>query len=579
MKLPVFAAVGCAATVLVLAGCSGGSAPAAGSSGAAGSSAGAAATASGSPAASIAAHYGGTFTMLWNAAGSSIDPAVDYDANWYILRITNDGLLSWKQAAGPHGNDLVPDLATAIPAPADGGKTYTFTLRPGIRFSTGAPVQAADVAYALTREFKVPGPGVSFYSGLVGGQACITAPKHCDLSRGIVTSNAARTVTFHLVAPNPNFLEDLALPFAFVVPPGTPNADTGATPLAATGPYMIKSYGPNRQLTLVRNPYFRQWSAAAQPQGFPSQIVMKIGVADEDAVTQVENGQADWMYDVPPADRLNEIATRFARQIHISSTSQLYYMALNTRIPPFSSLQARQALNFATDRKAVVQLFGGSRLATPTCQILPPNFPSYQPNCPYTKNPGTKWSAPDLDRARQLVAQSGTKGDKVVIISSPSPPEPAINLYFVSLLNQLGYQASIKTLTSSVEYPYVQDSANNTQMDVSYWVPDYPAAADFLNVQVGCAGFHPHSSANPNLSYFCDPAIKAQTEHALQVQQTNLPAANVLWTGIDKEVTAKAPQVSLFVQNDLAFVSSRVGNFQYSPAADSGFLIDQAWVK
>ncbi len=561
------------------------SAPAAGCAALAGAallaacSAGSPAASSPSPSAGTASHYGGTFTMLWNTAGSSIDPAVDYDAGWYILRMTNDGLMTWKQVGGAQGNDLVPDLAEAVPAPTDGGKTYTFTLRPGIRFSTGAPVKASDFVYTLTREFKIPGPGVTFYSGLVGGQACIAHPKTCDLSKGVVADNAARTVTFHLTAPNPDFLEDLALPFAFVVPAGTPNADTGQNPLPATGPYMIKSYTPNQQMILVRNPHFRQWSRAAQPQGYPSQIIMKIGVADEDAVTQVENGQADWMYDVPPADRLNEIATRYARQVHIEPSPQVFYMALDTLIPPFNNLQARQALNFATDRKAVVQLFGGPRLARPVCQILPPDFPGYQPNCPYTKNPGPTWSAPDMTRARQLIAQSGTKGDKVVVIGSPTPPAPAIDQYFVSLLSQLGYRASLKTLSSTVQYPYVQNSANRAQIDESYWDPDYPAAADFLNVMIGCGGYHKGSSASPNLSYFCDPAIQAKTAQALRVQETNPAAANKLWAAIDKSVTAQAPQVSLFVANDLAFVSSRVGNFQYSPATDSGFLIDQAWVK
>ena len=524
-------------------------------------------------------HYGGTFVMLWNAAGTSIDTATDYDANWQILRLTNDGLLTFKQVGGPAGNDLVPDLAESIPAPTDGGKTYTFTLRPGIRYSTGAAVKASDIAYALTRQFKVPGPGVNFYTGLIGGQACEARPKTCDLSHGVVTDDAARTITFHLTAPNPNFLEDLALPFAYAVPAGTPDTDTGTTPLPATGPYMIKSYTPNRSMILVRNPDFKQWSKLAQPKGYPDQIVMKIGIPDEAEVTEIEHGQADWMLDVPPADRLNEIATQHASQLHIDPSPILYYMAMDTQVPPFNNLKARQALNLATDRKAIIQLYGGPRLAQPSCQILPPNFPGYQPYCPYTKNPGTTWTAPDLARAKQLVSQSGTRGDKVAIIGTSTFPATGIDQYFLSLLKQLGYNASLKNLSSSVEYPYVQNSANKAQLDESYWYPDYPAASDFLDVEIGCDGYHKNSTASPNLSYFCDPAIQAQTQHAFTVQQTSIAAANKLWAQIDREVTDLAPQVSLFTANNLAFVSARVHNYQYNPAADSGFLIDQAWVK
>ena len=145
-------------------------------SSAAGSASTAAAGTAMSPAAQMAKHRGGTFNMVWLSAGTSIDTAVDYDPNWFILRMTGDGLMAWKQVGGATGNDLVPDLATAAPTPTNGGKTYTFTIRPGIKYSTGAVVKASDFAYTMTREFKVPGPGVGLYSGIVGAEACIAKP-------------------------------------------------------------------------------------------------------------------------------------------------------------------------------------------------------------------------------------------------------------------------------------------------------------------------------------------------------------------------------------------------------------------
>jgi peptide/nickel transport system substrate-binding protein len=216
----------------------------------------------------------------------------------------------------------------------------------------------------------------------------------------------------------------------------------------------------------------------------------------------------------------------------------------------------------------------------PTCQILPPDFPGYSPYCPYTANPGSgHWTAPDLAKARQLVAASHTKGKSVVVISTPDDTTKNISLYFVSLLNQLGYHASLKTLATSVEYPYVQNSRNKPQISETYWSPDYNAASDFLNVSVGCSGFHADSDSSPNLSEFCDPSIQKMTAHALQVQTTNLAAADPLWTAIDRATTNQAPEVPLFVANKLDLVSSRVGNYQFSPAVNGRFLIDQAWVK
>ncbi len=532
-----------------------------------------------SGAAQNTAHRGGTLTMLWTSAGSSIDPATDYDVNWFILHMTNDGLMGWKQVGGKAGNDLVPDLATATPTPTDSGKTYTFTLRKGISYSTGAPVEASDVAASLTRQFKIPGPGVNMFAALVGADTCLATPKRCDLSKGVVADDTTGTVTFHLATADPDFLQKLALPFAYVLPKSTPATDAGTHPLPATGPYTITNYSPNKSMTLKRNPKFRQWSAQAQPDGYPDTIAMKIGISDEDSVTQVENNQADWMYDAPPADRLGEIASKYSKQFHINTTPIQYFMAMNTRVAPFNNVDVRRAVNLATDRKAVIGLFGGPQLATPTCQVLPPNFPSYAPYCPYTKNPGTTWSAPDLTKAKALIASSGTAGQKVVVISATDETSKAINLYFVSLLKQLGYNASIKTLASSVQYSYVQDSRNKAQISYTYWAPDFTAASNFLVNSVGCAGFHPGSTASPNLSEFCDPAIEALTKRAAQTQITDPSAAAAQWTVIDKKTTDAAPIVDLFTGKKLDFVSTRLGNYQYSPAVTANFLIDQAWVK
>jgi peptide/nickel transport system substrate-binding protein len=517
--------------------------------------------------------------MLWNGAGTSIDTGLDYDMNWQVLTMTSDGLLNYRRVAGAKGSELVPDLAEAIPTPTDGGKTYEFKVRKGIKYSTGAEVKPSDFTYTFERQFKAAAPASGFYEGIVGGEACAKKPKRCDLSKGVVADDAASTVTFHLTEPDPDFLQKLAIPFAYVVPKGTPNKDIGTKPLPATGPYKIERYTPDQQMVFVRNPQFKEWSREAQPDGYPDKIVMKLGLSLSDAVTQIERGQADWSYDAPPADRLGEIGDKFKDQFHINQVPQNYHMAINTKVAPFDKVEVRQALNFATDRNAVLQLWGGAALGRISCQVLPFGFPGHKPYCPYTKNPGEKWSAPDMAKAQQLVDASGTKGQKVTIISTPDETTKAINLYFVSLLRKLGYKASLKTLNSSVQYSYVQDSRNKAQLSFSYWYPDYTSASNFLTTVVGCDGFHPASTSSPNLSEFCDQAIQKKTEQALKLAQTDQDAANELWAQIDKETTDQAPLVTLFIANRLDFVSKRLGNFQFNPSVTGNFMINQAWVK
>jgi peptide/nickel transport system substrate-binding protein len=524
-------------------------------------------------------HAGGTMTLLSTGVGSSIDPGFDYDFNWQLLVMEYDGLMAWKRVAGPDGNTLVPDLAEAIPTPSDGGKTYAFTLRKGILFSNGQALKASDVKATILRQFQIPGPVPSFYQAILGGDACIKSPKACNLDRGILVDDAAGTVTFKLSEPDPDFLSKLAEPFTYVVPKGTSLKDSGTKALPGTGPYMISRYVPNQEIDFVRNPHFKEWSHEAQPEGYPDKMVLKIGLTTEDETTQVLNGQADWMYDQPPADRLQEVAQKAPSQVHLHPTPQMYHMPINVNVAPFNNVKVRQALNFATDRKAIQTIWGGPQLAIITCQILPPDFPGYEPYCPYTKNPGTTWSAPDMAKAQQLVDESGTKGQKVTIILTPDSQTKAIGAYFVSLLNQLGYKADTKILTSAVEYPFVQDSRNKSQMSFSYWRPDYAAPSNFLEVAFGCSGYHPGTTASPNLAGFCDPAIEAKIKVALKTQLTDVEAANKLWAAIDKLETDAAPLIPLFVQNRLDFVSKRVGNFQASPSVVGDFMIDQAWVQ
>jgi peptide/nickel transport system substrate-binding protein len=524
---------------------------------------------------------GGTFLSVAKGAPSgSPDPQINYTLQeWQLLIFSHDGLVAFKRVAGTEGTKLVPDLATSIPKPTDGGKTYAFTIRKGIKFSNGKELKPSDVKYTFERLFKIgqsPNAG-SWYNVIVGGDACLKTPTKCNLDQGVVVDDAKNTVTFHLTKGDPEFLDQIAVPFAFILPTGTPNKEVQIPP-PGTGPYKWVEYNPNKEMKLVRNPYFKVWSKDAQPPGNPDVIVQKFGLSGEAQVTEVENGQADWMYDPPPADRINEMSTKYASQVFVNPLTAVYYFAFNVRVPPFNNLKARQGVNFATDRNALVKIYGGPKLAVPTCQILPPSFPGYQAYCPYTKNPGSgKWTAPDMAKAQQLINASGTKGATVKVNTDTIDVDKAYGLYFVGLLNKLGYKAQLQALSPDIQYPYCQNSKNKIQFCYSSWYQDYPAASDFLNILLGCSSFVPNSNASPNIAEFCNQPIQAQMNAALQQGITDPSGANTKWAAVDKAVTDQAPWVSMFNPRYLNFVSKRVKGFQFSP--QWYFLIDQASVK
>jgi peptide/nickel transport system substrate-binding protein len=523
-------------------------------------------------------HRGGTLIMLSNASWGTLDPAKNYTVlGFQSAQYVYDGLVGFRRVAGVAGTAIVPDLATSVPKPTDGGKKYVFHLRSGIRYSNGTKLKASDFATVFKRQFTVPGPANSFYEGIAGGTQCAKSPQQCDLSKGVVTDDSAGTVTFHLTAPDPEFMDKLALPFAVAIPGSTPPHDMGNAPLPGTGPYMWKSYQPNSGAVMIRNPYFHVWSKDAQPAGNPNKIQFKFGLTVEDEVTEVENNQADWMADAPPADRLNEIGTQYASRAHVNPLTAIYYMALNVNVPPFNNLKARQAVSYAVDRSTYVKIFGGASLAQPSCQVLPPNFPGYKPYCPFTLHPSAsgKWSAPDVAKAKQLVKQSGTQGAHVAVVGTTDTVGKAITQQFVQDLNRIGYVATAKLLSNAIQYPYIQDSRNHVQVGYSQWYQDYPAASDFLNVLLGCSYFHPGSDASPNISGFCDHSVQAQMTHALQLGETNPAAANQVWAQVDRRVTDLSPIITLFNPKLVDFTSGRLHGYQYNPQA--GFLWDEVW--
>ncbi len=524
-------------------------------------------------------HRGGTMRLLSVAAGGTLDPQINYTLQyWQLYQSMYDGLVTFKHAKGSEGFTIVPDLAEEMPKAEDGGKTYVFKLRKGIKFSNGQELTVKDVVASFQRIFKISGPtSGTFYNLIVGADACLKTAATCTLDGGVVADEAANTVTFHLTKPDAEFFDKLAVPHAVILPASTEAKDQGNAPIPGTGAYMAASYDPNKQLKLVRNPNFVEWSKDAQPDGYPDEIHYDFGLTEEAEITAIQNGQADWTLDPPPTDRLGELGSKYKDRVFINTLTAMYYLPMNTNIPPFNNVKARQAVNYAIDRNAVVKLFGGTKLAAPACQILPPGFPGYEPYCPYTKNPGEKWTAPDLAKAKQLVKESGTAGQKVTIIVEDIAVNRSIGVYMQSVLKKIGYDASVKAISQNLQFTYIQNTKNKVQISLSEWYQDYPAASDFLNVLFGCDSFHPESDNSVNIAGYCDKAVDAKMKDASATGITDDAAANKKWAQIDKDVTDAAAAAVLFTPKHVDFISKRVGNFQFN--GQYYWVITQSWVQ
>jgi YVTN family beta-propeller protein len=527
--------------------------------------------------------FGGGTNVIFRRA--EFDPAVPAAyglAASRILNITNDGLTAFRHAGGLEGTKLVPDLAVALPDATDGGRTYAFKLRSGVRYSNGALVRPSDIRHGLERALRAGSPGAGFYGSIVGVAACIRKPSGCDLSRGIAVDDRTGTITFHLTAPDSQFLYELALDFAVAVPAGIGPPDSGRD-VPATGPYVIASERSPGELRLVRNPHFRVWSSAAKPDGYPDVIVRQSGGALSDAVRAVEQGRAEYVNvgsavsELPPRE-LDLLFTRYASQVHTSSESATVYYWLNTHEPPFDHLDVRRALNYAVDRRAALALEGGARFAQPTCQIMPPNFPGYRPYCPYTADagPGRPWTRPDVARARRLVARSHTRGMHITVWGRSERFKPH-SRFLVRLLNQLGYRASLRLVSDKQIGGIAADPQRHPQTGPQIWTADFAAASNFLGLTFSCDALISGDHVGLNWSRFCDRRTRSLMRRAQRLPATEQAAANTLWAAVDREVVDRAAAIPLLNPKAIELISRRTGNAQYSP--QWGLLLDQLWVR
>jgi DNA-binding SARP family transcriptional activator/ABC-type transport system substrate-binding protein len=504
----------------------------------------------------LGAHRGGTLRLLFQRP-LSLDTALQEDLPpLQSDGLTNDALLAVARVGV--SQQLVPDLALTVPTPSNGGTTYTFRLR-RVRYSNGRLVQPEDFRRAIERLFRVRAGWSPLFTSIVGATACTKL--RCDLSRGIVVDDAHRTITFRLTKPVPPALNLMA---AAPVPPGTPFHDVGFTPIPGTGPYMVASANAH-EIRYVRNPRFHEWSHAAQPDGNPDVIVMRFGVSPSQEVREVEQGKADWSADGVPGNLLPEVVRRFPRQWHSLDAAETDWLQLNTNSPPFNDVRVRKALNLAIDRAAIVRMYGGLVTATPTCQALPPGLPGYRPYCPYTRRPGAdgRWRAPDLARARALVAASGTRGDRVTAYGGIRNGTvcTAVMPYTIRVLRELGYRAQAHFVPRD-SLPKVHWKA----VQLGCFSGEDFQPADFFGI-FGC-------STPADNGWFCDRRFDADVQRARTLEGTDPRAAEALLTKLDREVTDRAIFLPVVNQHFYDFVSARVQHYVADP--QFGLYVDQA---
>jgi peptide/nickel transport system substrate-binding protein len=463
------------------------------------------------------------FRVVYDTGTDYLDPGLSYTTEgWEIMWNVYLSLLGYKHVNGPDGATIVPALAKDLPQISSDGLTYTLTLRPGLKYSNGAPVKASDFKYAIKRDFLVDSPGVGFFTNIAGADQ-FSKTKKGDIS-GITTDDATGKITIHLLKPQGDFENILATLFAAPVPAGTPAKDQSTHPIPSTGPYIIKSYSPNRQAVMARNPNFKPTPNV--PATNPDKITISIVNDDSAALQQVINGQADYDYHPIPVDRLAEVQQKYPDQLKIYTPANTYYYFMNNRQPPFDKLAVRKAVNYAIDRNALVRLYGG--LATPTENVLPPTYPQYKKHTLYTYN---------LAKAKALIKSAGVEGTKVTVWGSNRDTSRKPVEYLASVLTKIGLKPTLKIIDASIYWTTIGNQANKAQIGFADWFQDYPHPLDWFDVLLN--GERITQTHNNNYSNFDSKAVNKKIDQ-LKQQPTLNTSINDQWAALDKTVIQQA---------------------------------------
>jgi YVTN family beta-propeller protein len=480
----------------------------------------------------------------------------DFDAI-PLLYATCARLLNYPDRSGPEGSRLQPEVARSMPAVSADGKTYTFTLRSGYRFSppSNEPVNAATFKYtierALDRRAKSPALLGGYADDIVGARAYERGK--AQHIAGVIAQGDKLTI--ELTKPAGGFPARISMPFFCAVPTNTP-IDPKGVPIPSAGPYYVASAAP-QGLILKRNPNYK----GPRPRR-PSEIVYSRTGNPARAVERVMSGEIDyasvWAAYAGKLQRRYSNHTKAGhRQFFVDPLWAVDAFALNTSRPLFSDPKLRRAVNYAIDRRALARegsffLGGGGPLSSvPTDQYLPSVVPGFKDFSIYPLSP-------DVSRAKRLAGRIHRHAVLYTCNFSPCPQEAQI---LRRNLAAIGITVEVREFTGANLGDREQRRGEPYDLALVTWATDYPDPYDVLNILLD--GTLARRGRGLNLSHFDDPTYNRRLEAAARLSGD---ARYRAYARLDADLARDAaPLVSFGNETARDFFSARIGCQLYQP--------------
>jgi len=493
---------------------------------------------------------GGTIKVAHSVFPDYLDPALSYTVDgWEALNLVYPGLVTYPHEAlgyTPESGEVVPALAEDLPEVSNGGRTYDFQLRDGLRFSDGSPLQASDFKHSIERILVMDSFGAGLGWTSIEGAEELVETKEGGLE-GIIVDDGSGKITINLEEPRGSFLYELAIPFGGVVPSETPVKNQTKSPPPGAGRYRIIDSEPPRSYSLVRNENFSDALKGTAVDAGNVDRIDAVVMNGPNAVTEIAQGKLDFMVDSPPPDRIGEVQAKYPDRYEQFTTNSTFFFFLNSEVPPFDNLKARQAANHALDPDAINRIQGG--VLTETWAALPPGIPGYQDD-------QEDLYPHDIDEAKRLVEESGTKGQEVTVWTNPESPTKQTMEYWAEVLNEIGYEATIRTVPGETYFSTIGDRSLHPQTGWNNAASDYPHPANFIDVNLNPTNVT--ATGNVNTSYNAHDSKLAEMIAELNREPELTAEAQERWGEVDRYIQEQAYWAVFGNRKESTFFSERM---------------------
>lgn len=484
---------------------------------------------------------GGTLTVLYTQDFAHLDPQRNYVmfAMDFGVRLLYRTLTTYAAKPGQEGTKVVPDMAEGTGKTSDGGKTWTFHLKQGLKFEDGTPVTSQDVKYGVERSFAPDLPeGPGYARTMLAGGGDYEGPYKEKKGLASIETPDARTIVFHLKEPSMDWPKITTLPTFAPVPKAK---DTGVNydkrPFSS-GPYKVQSYDRGRKLVLVRNPHWDRKTDTVR-QGNPDKIVVEEGLAQTTIDQRLiadrgEDQRAITLFGVAPASMPRILPRPEVKKRFISATSMCTrFLAMNTSKPPFNDPRVRRAMQYAVDKEAYRTAHGGVTVGELAVSYLPPTLTGGRKTNVYQAPPNG-----DPAKAKRMLAAAGKAGGFSITLTTTSTEQGKAEAEAVQqALTDVGVKVRINSVAKSVYYDTIGDIKKEDELVFYGWCADFPSATSFIPPI-----FHGDSitpKGNTVVHQLDDARINAAIDAAVKNGDT------AAWQAVDRQIMQASPMVPL----------------------------------